>query len=95
MGTVVFPDASFKFFLDAGPEERARRRVAQLRQQGRQVDEDEILAQIIERDRADRNRAVAPLKPATDAVLVDSSRMGIAEVVAFMRETIAKTKSRS
>jgi cytidylate kinase len=95
MGTVVFPDAAFKFFLDAGPEERARRRVAQLRQQGRQVDEDEILAQIIERDRADRGRAVAPLKPAPDAVLVDSSRLGIAEVVAFMRETIAKTKARS
>ena len=64
MGTVVFPAAAHKFFLDASPEERARRRVAQLRAQGQQVDEREILAQIIERDRADSSRALAPLKPA-------------------------------
>jgi cytidylate kinase len=95
MGTVVFPAAPHKFFLDASPEERARRRVAQLRAQGRQVQESEILAQIIERDRADSSRALAPLKPATDAVIVDSSRMTIDEVVTFMRKTIATANRRS
>jgi cytidylate kinase len=95
MGTVVFPAAPHKFFLDASPEERARRRVAQLRAQGRQVQESEILAQIIERDRADSSRALAPLKPATEAVLVDSSRMTIDQVVTFMRKTIATANRRS
>jgi cytidylate kinase len=95
MGTVVFPAAAHKFFLDASPEERARRRVAQLRAQGRQVQESEILAQIIERDRADSSRALAPLKPATEAVLVDSSRMTIDQVVTFMRKTIATANRRS
>jgi CMP/dCMP kinase len=95
MGTVVFPTAAHKFFLDASPEERVRRRVAQLRAQGRQVQESEILAQIIERDRADSSRALAPLKPATDAVIVDSSRMTIDQVVTFMRKTIATANRRS
>lgn len=84
MGTVVFPGAAHKFFLDASPAERANRRVLQLRQQGQQVDEQEILAQIVERDRADSARALAPLKPALDAVIVDSSHLDIAGVVALM-----------
>lgn len=92
MGTVVFPQAAHKFFLDATPEERARRRVAQLREQGRQVDEGEILAQIIERDRADRGRALAPLKAAADAVHVDSSHLDIPGVVALMHETIQRRR---
>jgi len=92
MGTVVFPRAAHKFFLDATPEERARRRVAQLREQGQQVNEAEILAQIIERDRADRGRVVAPLKAAEDAVHVDSSRLDIAGVVALMHETIQRRR---
>lgn len=91
MGTVVFPQAPHKFFLDASPEERARRRVLQLRQQGRQVDEQEILAQIIERDRADSARALAPLKPALDAVIVDSSHLDIAGVVALMLGHVRST----
>jgi cytidylate kinase len=92
MGTVVFPQAAHKFFLDATPEERARRRVAQLREQGREVDAAEILAQIIERDRADRGRALAPLKPADDAVIVDSSHLDIPGVVALMHETIQRRR---
>jgi cytidylate kinase len=84
MGTVVFPDAAWKFFLDAAPEERARRRVLQLRENGRPVDPAETLAQIIARDRADSSRALAPLQPAADGVIIDSSQMSIAEVVAFM-----------
>lgn len=92
-GTVVFPAAAHKFFLDANPEERARRRVAQLREQGRQVDEAEILAQIIERDRADSSRAHAPLQPAVDAVIVDSSHLDIGGVVALMLEQIKRNRN--
>ena len=91
-GTVVFPNAAHKFFLDATPEERARRRVAQLREQGREVNEAEILVQIIERDRADTSRAHAPLQPAADAVIVDSSRLDIAGVVAVMLEQIKRNR---
>ncbi|NTV12877.1 MAG: (d)CMP kinase [Desulfobulbaceae bacterium] len=92
-GTVVFPHAAHKFFLDASPSERARRRVAQLREQGHQVDEAEILVQIIERDRADSNRAHAPLQPAAEAVIVDSSHLDIAGVVALMLAQIKRNRS--
>lgn len=84
MGTVVFPGADYKFYLDASPEERARRRCEQLREKGQQVDEKEILAQIIKRDRDDSARALAPLKPAEDAIIIDSSKMTIEAVVDFM-----------
>jgi len=88
MGTVVFPQAAWKFFLDATPEERARRRVFQLHEKGQEVDEQETLRLIVERDRADSSRALAPLKPAEDAVLVDSSKMTIDEVVSFMIKNV-------
>ena len=91
MGTVVFPGAAWKFFLDATPEERARRRVLQLTEKGQQVDEEETLAQIIDRDQADSSRALAPLQAAEDAVIIDSSQMTIDEVVAFMAERVSKT----
>ena len=84
MGTVVFPEAAWKFFLDATPEERATRRVLQLKEKGQTVDEAETLALIIERDRADSSRALAPLKPASDAIMVDSSSLTIGEVVSLM-----------
>lgn len=82
MGTVVFPDAACKFFLDADPEERARRRVLQLREQGQAADFEAILAQIATRDAQDRNRPVAPLKAADDAILVDTTRLDIEGVFA-------------
>lgn len=88
MGTVVFPRAAWKFFLDATPTERARRRVQQLREKGQLVDEAETLALIIKRDQADSSRALAPLKPAADSVIIDSSRMTIEEVVSFMVEKV-------
>jgi cytidylate kinase len=91
MGTVVFPGAAWKFFLDATPEERARRRVLQLKEKGQEVDEEETLALIIKRDQADSSRALAPLKPAEDGVIIDSSQMTIDEVVAFMAEQVSKT----
>jgi cytidylate kinase len=88
MGTVVFPDAMHKFFLDASPMERAKRRQKQLSENGQKIEYQEILAQIQKRDEDDSNRALAPLKPAEDAVVIDSSEMGIDEVVSFMLAAI-------
>ena len=88
MGTVVFPDAMHKFFLDASPMERAKRRQRQLAENGRKIEYQEILAQIKKRDEDDSNRALAPLKPAEDAVVIDSSEMGIDAVVSFMLAAI-------
>ena len=90
MGTIVFPEARFKFFLDASPEERARRRQKQLREQGCAVDYDEILTQIRKRDRDDSTRSLAPLKPAPDAIVIDTSQMSIDEVVSFMLAAVTK-----
>jgi cytidylate kinase len=87
-GTVVFPDATWKFYLDASPEERCRRRVDQLRNQGQEVDEQETLAQIIERDQNDKERTIAPLVMAQDALLIDSSSLNADEVVARMLEVV-------
>ena len=87
-GTVVFPQAAWKFYLDAAPEERARRRIAQLRLWGEPVNEQEILAQIIKRDRDDSERTIAPLRAAADAVRIDSSRLSAAEVIERMLESI-------
>jgi CMP/dCMP kinase len=80
-GTVVFPDAEAKFFLTATVEERARRRVAELATTGQPVDYEQTLREIRERDDRDASRDVAPMKPATDAVLIDSSTQTIEEVV--------------
>jgi cytidylate kinase len=92
MGTIVFPDAMHKFYLDATPEERASRRQKQLAENGRKVEYQELLAQIQKRDRDDSSRPLAPLQPAEDAAVIDSSQMGIEEVVSFMLETISETK---
>ncbi len=77
MGTVVFPAAPVKIFLDAIAEERAKRRQLQLQQKGINVNFDNLLQEIQERDFRDRNRPVAPLKPADDAILIDSTSMSI------------------
>jgi cytidylate kinase len=87
-GTVVFPQAEYKFYLDATPEERAHRRQLQLKEKGQEVEYGELLAQIIKRDHDDATRSLAPLKPAPDAVVVDASAMDIEEVVSFMLKTI-------
>jgi len=83
---VVFPEAQLKVFLDASAEERARRRVKQMEQKGVNCDYVQILKEIQERDHRDRTRPVAPLVPAADALVVDSTSMTIPEVV----ETIMK-----
>ena len=81
IGTVVFPRAELKVFLTASAEERARRRALQNAQRGLgEKDEAAILADIIRRDEADSTRAVAPLRPAEDAVMLDTTGMGIDEV---------------
>ena len=87
-GTVVFPNALWKFYLDASPEIRAGRRVAQLRDRGEDVDEQDLLRQIIQRDRDDSQRAIAPLKQAEDAVFIDSSSLSAQEVIAAMEKII-------
>lgn len=83
-GTVVFPGARFKFYLDAQPEERARRRCLQLQERGEQADEAAILSQLLLRDKDDASRALAPLQAAGDATIIDSSTMTIDDVVNFM-----------
>jgi cytidylate kinase len=81
IGTVVFPDAAVKVFLTAAPRERARRRGAELRAGGETVDEDALTMAIAERDRRDSERAEAPLRPAADAVVLDTSTLDLAGVV--------------
>jgi cytidylate kinase len=80
-GSIVFPDAEFKYYLDATPQERARRRVAQLRQRGEIVDYTEILNQILARDHRDASRAVGPLAIPPDAEVVDTTQMSQQQVV--------------
>lgn len=80
MGTVVFPDAPLKIFLTASAEERARRRYLQLLEKGENVSLPRLLEDIEERDARDRSRAVAPLVPAEDAVVIDSSQLPIEDV---------------
>jgi CMP/dCMP kinase len=84
IGTVVFPDADVKFFLTARPEVRARRRYDELVAKGSRVSLEETLDDVRRRDEQDTTRAVAPLRQAPDAALVDSSDIGIDEAVARM-----------
>lgn len=81
MGTVIFPDAPYKVFLTASAEERAQRRHKQLKEKGVSVIFDDLLREIMARDARDAQRAVAPLRPADDAVLLDTTGMDIDQVV--------------
>jgi len=81
MGTVIFPDAKYKVFLTASAEERAGRRHKQLMEKGVSVIFDDLLREIMARDARDAQRTVAPLRPAEDAVLIDTTGIGIEEVV--------------
>lgn len=91
MGTTVFPDADVKFFLTASPQARAERRYRQLAKRGEKVDMEKLIQDIIDRDLRDQSRATSPLKPAADAILVDSTEMGIDEVLAFVLRHIKST----
>jgi cytidylate kinase len=88
IGTAVFPDAEFKFFLDASAEVRAERRWRELDARGVAITRAEVLAQLHERDRRDRGRELAPLRPAPDAMVVDASRMSVEEVVTLMAQRV-------
>ena len=84
MGTVVFPEARFKFFLDAAPEVRAMRRLHDLEARGQSADLASLTEQIRQRDALDRNRAVAPLRPAQDSLIIDTSHLDIEGVLGVM-----------
>ena len=88
VGTVVFPDAEMKFYLDASAAERAKRRVLQLKAAGEKADYDQILKLIEERDWRDSHRAVSPLKPAEDAVIIDTSKLNLQQVTDAVLEKI-------
>ena len=92
MGTVVFPGAEVKIFLTAAAEERARRRYLELKQKGHDVNIGDLLSEIQARDERDMNRAVAPLKPADDAYLLDSTSKTIdqvlEEVLSFVKKQL-------
>jgi cytidylate kinase len=90
IGTVVFPGADVKFFLEAGAEERGRRRYLELREKGMDVDLDRITREIRDRDRQDSSRALAPLRKADDALLIDSTGLPIDEVLKIMLTGITK-----
>ena len=92
MGLVVFPDARFKFYLDAAPEVRAKRRLKDLELRGETVSLAELTGQIRERDAMDRNRALAPLRPADDALRVDTSGMSVGETLALMLRHIKEQR---
>ncbi len=93
-GTVAFPDADLKFFLDADLDERTRRRLAELNAKGVKQTAEQVRRDIYRRDESDENRAVGPLKPASDAVVVDTTELNAEEVVekliALVREKCAE-----
>lgn len=90
IGTVVFPDAEVKIYLDASAEVRADRRVKQLLAQGAAADYEHILASIRQRDERDRTRAASPLKPAPGAVKIDTSRLSMQQVIDAVIEEVNK-----
>lgn len=88
IGTVVLPQADLKIFLTAAPEERARRRWEELRERGQQIELDQVLAEVVERDRRDRSRQAAPLRRAEDAVLADTTGLDLEESFQLLLEIV-------
>lgn len=89
-GSVVFPDAQVKFFLDATPQARAQRRADQLRSAGQEVDEPRLLAEIVQRDAADRDRETGPLVTPDDAVVVDTTNLSHDAVLAQLEAEVRR-----
>jgi cytidylate kinase len=89
IGTVVFPDADFKFFLVASLDEKVRRRATQFERRGERVDEEAMRKEVEERDRVDTQRAVAPLRPAQDAIVIDTDHLDVDQVVDVILRHIA------
>lgn len=90
MGTVIFPDATLKFYFKASQQERAERRQKQLQKQGVDVNLRALLDEIVTRDNRDMTRAVAPLKPAADAIIIDTSGQSVQEVYRNVLQHVAK-----
>ncbi len=92
IGTVVFPDAEFKFYMVADPEIRARRRTEELIMKGEKAEFESVFAEMVKRDKQDSERAFRPLKKADDAIEIDSSNLNIEEVTNLMLSYIRKEK---
>ncbi len=92
IGTVVFPEAKYKFYLDARPNERTKRRFKELRQMGQKIKVEDIAEDIEKRDKSDMTREVAPLARARDAVYIDTTELGINDVVEQISSVIGKSK---
>ncbi len=90
IGTVVLPDANVKIFLTASPEARARRRTLQLEEKGEKADYEQILSDIIKRDYNDSHRETAPLRPAEDSILVDTTELTLEQSIAKVTEVIGE-----
>ena len=88
IGTVVLPDAEVKIFLTAKPEVRAKRRHLELLERGQEVDFEQVLADVVRRDDQDMNRPVAPLKPAEDSVILDTSDLTFDESLQLLLNTV-------
>ncbi|MFA6221564.1 MAG: (d)CMP kinase [Desulfomonilaceae bacterium] len=92
MGAIVFPFAQVKFFLTADPEERAKRRYSELVEKGESIYYSQVLSEMRARDYRDETRSVAPMVPASDAVILDTTRLAPDEVVSFMLERIREKR---
>lgn len=90
IGTVVFPDADFKFYVDASSDVRAQRRVAQNKRLGINESFETIKASIEKRDEMDRNRAIGPLKCAEDAIVIDTSNINLKQTIAVIKKEMGK-----
>ncbi len=88
IGTQVFPNAELKFFMDADAEERGKRRYLELKEKNQDVDLENIIAEIKQRDHEDRTRAISPLCPAEDAIKIDTTKFSIEEVIEKVMEEI-------
>jgi cytidylate kinase len=92
IGTVVFPEADFKFYVDASPAIRAKRRLLQLRECKKDADYEKILADLRKRDYQDQNRKIAPLKPAEDSIIVDTASRSVEDVLDYLLDCVVKEK---
>jgi cytidylate kinase len=95
IGTVVLPEADIKFFLEASLSERARRRYIESQRRGDTNSEQEILESMVQRDRIDSTREIAPLKPAKDAIIVNTDALGIEQVLALLKEYLYQEANES
>lgn len=92
IGTVVFPDADHKFFLTASLDEKVRRRAAQYERRGERVDAEAMRREVEARDRVDTQRAVAPLRPAPDAIIIDTDRLDVDQVVELILKHVSQRR---